>query len=443
MSRFFLFVASFLWTCWALDLGDDDCKVGILYLGSGEATPFVEALDDLASYALIIVTKDDGLCRKGQHCVLVDDEGPMFGPIASFVVAVDAWDLTQRSTRDEALKLARWLRPGGVLVVEETTMILGPERWSTALGMAGLENENCTVVCGRKPMKESPCRSLRTIGDAFDDDVEVDEIALRRKTPLSVYGGGGEELLAVRNDQWWSFRRSDIERGYLGGLAAIPKYFTTYSPHVALLIPENAKRVLDIGCGAGLLLKDLKEKNGDIIVEGIESDTTAAIAARTHLARLYEGKAEDLLDQVPDGSYDAIILSDVLEHLVEPDLLLRRLAPKLASPGGRVCVSIPNMRFWTEFLLPLFDGSWDYAPHGVRDRTHLRWYTLDSFLRMAIAAGFVPDGSPLRVHFGDDHKLPQALAASLVEIVGQPAVTTLYEESDVRQFLIRLKPTKA
>ena len=49
--------------------------------------------------------------------------------------------------------------------------------------------------------------------------------------------------------------------------------------------------------------------------------------------------------------YDAIVLSDVLEHAVAPDRLLRLLAPKLAD-GGRVCVSVPNARFWSEFARP-------------------------------------------------------------------------------------------
>jgi len=73
------------------------------------------------------------------------------------------------------------------------------------------------------------------------------------------------------------------------------------------------------------------------------------------------------------------------------------------------------------------------------DRTHLRWFTHTSFLKMAQAADFVPDGHALRVHFGQEHKIPLGLAQELVSTIGHEAVSLLYEESDVRQFLIPLK----
>ena len=152
------------------------------------------------------------------------------------------------------------------------------------------------------------------------------------------------------------------------------------------------------------------------------------------------------------------MLSDVLEHAVAPDRLLRLLAPKLAD-GGRVCVSVPNARFWSEFarprgapavaaaardssppqVAPLLDGTWDYGPHGVLDRTHVRWFTHASFLKMAAAAGFEEDGPALRVHFGEAHKAPMVLLEAVAAALGDGAATGLYEESDVRQFLVPLR----
>ena len=104
----------------------------------------------------------------------------------------------------------------------------------------------------------------------------------------------------------------------------------------------------------------------------VEPDGFAALAAAQHLDRVYEGAAprggafppaarardrprpgtaEAVAHDLDDGAYDAIVLSDVLEHAVAPDRLLRLLAPKLAD-GGRVCVSVPNARFWSEFARP-------------------------------------------------------------------------------------------
>lgn len=50
------------------------------------------------------------------------------------------------------------------------------------------------------------------------------------------------------------------------------------------------------------------------------------------------------------------------------------------------------------------------------------------------------DGPALRLHFGDEHKLPHDLARALLDVLGHDATNTLFEESDVRQFLIPLKP---
>ena len=122
--------------------------------------------------------------------------------------------------------------------------------------------------------------------------------------------------------------------------------------------------------------------------------------------------------------------------------MLRLLAPKLRT-NGTACVSVPNMRFWSEFVRPLLDGTWDYAPHGVLDRTHLRWFTLPSFLKMAQAAGFVQDGSPLRLHFGDDHRAPLPILEAVAATLGVDAANALYEESDVRQFLVPLRKAPA
>jgi 2-polyprenyl-3-methyl-5-hydroxy-6-metoxy-1,4-benzoquinol methylase len=69
-----------------------------------------------------------------------------------------------------------------------------------------------------------------------------------------------------------------------------------------------------------------------------------------------------------------------LEHLRDPDRALAALLP-LVRPGGRVVVSVPNIRFYT-VLLRLATDRWAYTDAGVRDRTHLRIFTGRSLVRM-------------------------------------------------------------
>ena len=120
--------------------------------------------------------------------------------------------------------------------------------------------------------------------------------APRRTARSQAYYGEYPAVLAARaSDAWWSCERDAVDAALLGAFgeqaAALPRYFSTYSEHVARLLPDAATRVLDVGCGAGLFLKAVKERRPDLVVEGVEPDGFAALAAAQHLDRVYEGAA--------------------------------------------------------------------------------------------------------------------------------------------------------
>ena len=79
---------------------------------------------------------------------------------------------------------------------------------------------------------------------------------------------------------------------------------------------------------------------------------------------------------VPDLTFDCIICADVLEHFVNPELILPILANKL-RPGGSMIVSLPNVAFGLN-RLHLLLGNWNYREYGIMDKTHLRFYTIQS-----------------------------------------------------------------
>ncbi|MBF0176048.1 MAG: class I SAM-dependent methyltransferase [Magnetococcales bacterium] len=167
--------------------------------------------------------------------------------------------------------------------------------------------------------------------------------------------------------------------------AAVGEYFLGDRPEVIQRVPEWAKSVLDVGCGAGLLGKKLKER-GVSRVTGIELNPEAAQLATRHLDAVYTGDAASIpLDFAP-GEFDTIIFADVLEHLVNPGGLLVRLRPYLA-PHGVIVTSIPNVRYFG-MLHHLVEGHWTYADSGILDRTHLRFFTIREMVNMLTAAGF-------------------------------------------------------
>src|SRR5688500_17299374 len=101
---------------------------------------------------------------------------------------------------------------------------------------------------------------------------------------------------------------------------ATPKdqlYYTGVNDHVLTRVPDDARRVLDVGCAAGNLGVAIKERCPGVVVHGVETDPNAARMARERLDRVFEA---DLNQAVPvlDGPYDCITCGDVLEHLIDP-----------------------------------------------------------------------------------------------------------------------------
>ena len=151
-------------------------------------------------------------------------------------------------------------------------------------------------------------------------------------------------------------------------------------------VPADARRLLDIGCHAGAFGGALK-KLRPIEIWGIEPDAAACAVAAKHLDRTVVGKFESGVD-VPDGYFDVITFNDSLEHFPDPvpPLLLAR--QKLALDGVLVVV-LPNMRYIDSIMHLLVHKDWEYEECGVRDRTHLRFFTLRSMTRLFTNLGFV------------------------------------------------------
>jgi SAM-dependent methyltransferase len=97
-------------------------------------------------------------------------------------------------------------------------------------------------------------------------------------------------------------------------------------------------RLLDVGCGHGLLLDEARKRGYE--AEGLELSEHAAAHARTQLGlKVHQQTIEDLPAEPP--RYNAIVLADVLEHLDDPPKAIDRCA-QLLEPGGVVCLVTPD-----------------------------------------------------------------------------------------------------
>lgn len=151
---------------------------------------------------------------------------------------------------------------------------------------------------------------------------------------------------------------------------------------------EEAKKyhsILECGCSTGFLSRQLAAAGCRVV--GIEIDTEAAEKARQFCARVL---SLDL--NCPDWSnalderFDLVTYGDVLEHLLEPQAVLRETRNVLA-PGGRVLISLPNIAYWT-MRVKLLMGKFEYESMGLLDYTHLRFFTFQTARKMIEQAGY-------------------------------------------------------
>lgn len=212
-------------------------------------------------------------------------------------------------------------------------------------------------------------------------------------------------------------------------------YHAQARPEVVAMVPVTASRILDIGCGTGALGSRLKAER-PVEVIGVEVDPVAAEAASRVLDCVHAGDIETLALPYAKGSFDGIILADILEHLRDPWGLLGRLSP-LLSPDGRLIASLPNVRHWS-VVRGLLEGDWTYLPAGILDRTHLRFFTRRSGQSLIESAGLcVIRTEPIRSAGPPD-------LAALVEACRGLSLdaSTLVDEVGVAQYLYLAAPRR-
>jgi 2-polyprenyl-3-methyl-5-hydroxy-6-metoxy-1,4-benzoquinol methylase len=162
-------------------------------------------------------------------------------------------------------------------------------------------------------------------------------------------------------------------------------YYANFRPDLVEMLPRPLGRALDVGCGAGTVARQLRAEGAERVV-GIEIDRDAAEAAKDACDQVLVTSVEAALDEL-EGPFDTVVAYDVLEHLVDPWLVLRGLRG-ITAPGGRLQVSVPNARHLSLVLDLLFRGTFGYTDFAHRDITHLRWFTRKDIVAAVAEAGW-------------------------------------------------------
>lgn len=146
------------------------------------------------------------------------------------------------------------------------------------------------------------------------------------------------------------------------------------------------QQVLEIGCGEGLFAAEL-QKSGNRVT-GV--DAMASIHAGSELEQYFSANLDrglrPVIDALHGKTFERVLLLDILEHLRDPETLLRQ-CHELVNPDGFVIVSLPNVANITVRLMLLL-GQFKYSDRGILDSRHLRFFTRKTARRLLETHGF-------------------------------------------------------
>ena len=153
--------------------------------------------------------------------------------------------------------------------------------------------------------------------------------------------------------------------------------------------------VLDIGCGAGNVARAIAESRPELRVHGVDVSAGALEAARRAAPELdfQMAPAESL--PYKDGSMSAVVMLDVLEHLKDPDAVLREIH-RVLRPGGLFHIVLPlEVQPWTFYRLVTRLG-WKAKLHHCG---HIQLFDANRFEAMATAEGMPVRGVEWSFHW--------------------------------------------
>ncbi|HEX2890513.1 bifunctional 2-polyprenyl-6-hydroxyphenol methylase/3-demethylubiquinol 3-O-methyltransferase UbiG [Vineibacter terrae] len=133
--------------------------------------------------------------------------------------------------------------------------------------------------------------------------------------------------------------------------------------------PLAGLRLLDIGCGGGLVCEPMRRLGADVV--GIDAAEQNVAVARLHAERMgltidYRADAAERLSAAGDA-FDVVLALEVVEHVADPDLFLRCCAD-LVKPGGVLVLSTLN-RTAKAFALGIVGAEYvlGWLPRGTHD----------------------------------------------------------------------------
>lgn len=203
-------------------------------------------------------------------------------------------------------------------------------------------------------------------------------------------------------------------------------------------IAGTPKKIIEIGTGSGALAKEVKAKYSDVNYVGVEVSAEYVEMSRRFCNSVYfeniENASGELLREF--SSADIVIMADVLEHLIDPWKFLKRLRGWLRQDSTLI-VCLPNIQHWS-VQIGLLAGNFDYSEVGLLDKTHLRFFTRKTTVKMFAESGYVIDSIKPRIFGFKDQELMLGRLLLLSDICGLDKNVVL-QDAAAFQYVLKIK----
>jgi 2-polyprenyl-3-methyl-5-hydroxy-6-metoxy-1,4-benzoquinol methylase len=157
-------------------------------------------------------------------------------------------------------------------------------------------------------------------------------------------------------------------------------------PIVETLRDLNAKKILDLGCGNGALSNYLQSQGFSVVGcdadrRGVEMALKSTSGAEFRLVSVYESP-----DSLGETGFDAVISTEVIEHLFLP-AALPSFASRVLKPGGHLIITTPYHGYFKNLLICLA-GKWDSHHTPLWDGGHIKFWSYRTLSTLLYANGF-------------------------------------------------------
>jgi glycosyltransferase involved in cell wall biosynthesis len=161
-----------------------------------------------------------------------------------------------------------------------------------------------------------------------------------------------------------------------------PSEDSSHGRILKLLHSRPPAKILDLGCSSGLLAERLGQMGHEVI--GVDVATLPGVTDRT--SKFFEADLNDGIPEAVGKDFDIVLAADVLEHLVNPGVLMKDIRNVL-SPDGSALFCVPNIAHWYPRGRSAL-GKFDYDQRGILDSTHLRFFTRKSIQKLVERQGY-------------------------------------------------------